>query len=164
MGATTIPAPSSAAGVSDNWVLISTTTASASTLSITGISGYKKLKVIYNTLSAPQISALRFNNDSGTKYSSAGWYVNNSNQMVKTVSAQLTSTAIESAPSSTENFNLEINSTDTTNAKTYTVLSGGTLYFATTTGTYQATASISSIQFTWVGTSSAVIYLYGVAV
>lgn len=160
MGVSIVPA-TAVTGVSDNWVLISTNTASASTLSLTGISGYKKLKVVFNTASQPSFNTLRFNNDSGSKYSYSGWKVSGSNVVSGLPSSPFDTNALPTANVS-DNFNLEIESADTTNMKKYTFTGGGNGNIFID-GIYQATAAISSIQLAWYSSATAVVYLYGVA-
>ena len=74
MGASQIPA-SSGGGTADNYVLISsvTPTAAASTVSFTGISGYRKLMLrhVATTLATAGNLTVTFNSDTGTNYAYA---------------------------------------------------------------------------------------------
>ena len=59
MGASQIPAASTASNPSDNWVLISSTNPVATSLNVTGISGYKKLRIQWNTSSVQNLASFR---------------------------------------------------------------------------------------------------------
>lgn len=73
MSATVIPVPTSSP--SDNYVLISSVspTAAASTVSFTGISGYRKLmfRWLDTTLATAGYVSITFNSDTGTNYNYA---------------------------------------------------------------------------------------------
>lgn len=72
------PTPSAATNTQPNWTLITSNAANnTNTITITGISGYRKLRIvlngIFNTLSNEQADAvLRFNSDSGSRYALGG--------------------------------------------------------------------------------------------
>jgi hypothetical protein len=69
MGASQVP--STSGGLSDNFQLISTVSASGTSTAFTSISGYKKLMLRYNNLTCSGGTLnwfLRFNSDSGSNY------------------------------------------------------------------------------------------------
>jgi uncharacterized protein Veg len=172
MGASQVPTTS--AGLSDNWELISSVSASGSSVSFTSISGYKKLMLRGQNLACTSNSTwtVRFNSDSGSKYDYAYEYsYDGATDKYNVVSAMAT-TAIDSASPGNGQVNilLTINNTDTTGIKTITgafgVFNGTYSYKGTNLiGNYIASASISTVT---VGASSGgmsgTIALYGVRV
>lgn len=69
MGSSVVPAQQPAG--SENWQVISSVTASGSTVSFTSISGYRKLKIVGKPTTSSSLATLllRFNSDSGSNYS-----------------------------------------------------------------------------------------------
>ena len=156
MGSSTIPAANAAA--SDNWLLVSTATMSgAQTLAFTSISGYAKLKVVYSGDFAFNLSACRINNDNTNKYAFVGQTATGSIGQ-----SSLSNTAITSTTYQT--FIWTILSCDNSNLKTYSISAYGSgAGSADVTGIYQATASVTSLNFTWDTAPTGTVRLYGVA-
>lgn len=174
MAASTIPVPSSA--ITDNYVLISsvTPTAASSTLSFTGISGYRKLllRTLGPGLSGSSTITLTFNGDTGTNYSyQAVPRTTSSGAAAAVLNASAgTGVAITSVPSANLIQNIIINDTNTTGVKVFSGFMGGggngTYVYPQINGMYFASAAITSVTltvttntFTAVGT----VALYGVA-
>jgi hypothetical protein len=173
MGATTIPA-ASAANPSDNWELISSVSASGSSVAFTSISGYKKLMLRGGNLSCNSNGSwtVRFNSDSGAKYDYSYEFANGGTSDKYNVKTSVATTAIDfpSSGSATVNVLLTINNTDTTGIKTITGALGiydGTYNYNGTNliGNYIASASISTVTLT-AGSSgmSGTVSLYGVKI
>jgi hypothetical protein len=173
MGASQVPATTG----SDNWVLISsvTPTASASTLSFTSISGYKKLLLSVRSpgSSAPATYNLTFNSDTGTNYI----------YTIQLWSASTGSTSFTSGyPSSATNINfgshtsgnlathLIFNDTNTSGMKNisgYMMGGAGTNIIYAVQGAYFGSSSISTVTLTLTGgttfAATGTVALYGVA-
>jgi len=171
MGASQVPATS--AGLSDNWELISSVSASGSSVSFTSISGYKKLMLRGGNLGCTSNGSwnVRFNSDSGSKYDYSYEYANfgasDKYNVVTTVAATYIGLLSGSSP---VNLFVTINNTDTTGIKTITgaanTFDGSYTYSSTNlTGNYIASASISTVTLT-AGSSgmAGTVSLYGVRV
>lgn len=165
MAATVFPAVTSVS--SDNWVQISsvTPTASASTVSFTSISGYKKLMLKVNGISAG--SLLTFNSDTGANY----WYSNlqqSNTTFSGAVTAADTSVGLTNGASTSVVFT--VNETNTSGLKNFngfsTYFSGVTVSKPTLQGAYFGTAAITTVTLTTVSgtyTATGTVTLYGVA-
>ena len=154
MGAVQIPS-----GSSDNWEQIAATNPAATTLNFNSITGYKKLIVTYAS-SATTLSSLRFNSDSGTKY----YYSSTSNNTTSLNSQAGANTSATQTGASVDYLQMKIESVDTSNLKEYSgtlATSSGTALY-NPKGIYQASAPITSINFTWSSTFNSTVYLYGV--
>lgn len=172
MGASQVPATS--AGVSDNWELISSVSASGSSVSFTSISGYKKLMLRGSNLGCTSNGSwyVQFNSDSGAKYDYSYEYANGSATDKYNVSTgvALTSIPFPSSGSSNVYVLLTINNADTTGIKTVTggmSIYNGTYTWSSTNlnGNYIASASISTVTLT-AGSAgmNGTVSLYGVRV
>lgn len=172
MSATVIPVASTA----DNYVLISsvTPTAASSTLSFTGISGYRKLllRTLNPGLSASSTITLTFNGDTGTNYAyEAVSRASNTGtaSAVLNVSAGtgLSLTSVETAQLTQ---NLIISDTNTTGIKNFNGFlarnGGGNSTTPEINGMYFASAAITSVTLTVTTNTflaSGTVALYGVA-
>jgi uncharacterized protein Veg len=173
MGISTYPA-ASAANPSDNWQLISSVSASGSSVSFTSISGYKKLMLRGANLACSSNGSwyVRLNSDSGSKYDYSYEYANYGAADKYNVTSAVAATSIgfPSSGSDLVNVFLTISNTDTTGIKTITGALG--TYDATYSyrgtnliGNYIASASISTVTLT-AGSSgmAGTVSLYGVLV
>ena len=176
MGATVIPVPSSGGTTSDNYALISsvTPTNGSSTLSFTGISGYRKLmlKTYQPGLSGGATITLTFNSDTGTNYAyQAAGMVASSGAVAATYRAgAATGFAFPSVISGNLEQNLIINDTNTTGVKTLSgFIYGGTFggqTYPEFNGMYFASAAITTVTLTVTTqtfTAAGTVALYGVA-
>lgn len=159
MGSSVVPAQQP---VGENWQVISSVTASGTTVSFTSISGYRKLKII----GAPVTSStggsmlVRFNSDSGAKYS-----------FIKDGAAPaIRETSVSySALGNTHSLVLTVDNINTTGNKTmdgYFSTTGGSFpaYTQMLLGDYETTSAITSIQLTTFSTfNSGNVTLFGVA-
>ena len=174
MAASTIPVPSSA--TTDNYVLISsvTPTAAASTLTFTGISGYRKLmlRTYRPGLSATSTVTLTFNGDTGSNYAYQALSIVSTSGVNSVVLGTGANTGIPfaSAASGGLEQNLIINDTNTTGVKTFSgfVIGGtaGNIVYPQFNGMYFASAAITSITYTVTTNTflaSGSVALYGVA-
>lgn len=174
MGSSTVPAPSNS--TSDNYALISsvTPTNGSSTLSFTGISGYRKLllRVIEPGLSAGSTVTLTFNSDTGANYAyQAEGMTSSTGAAAQTYRAiQANGIAFTSVVSASLQQNLIINDTNTTGVKTISgFIYGGTFggqTYPVFNGTYFASAAISTVTLTVTTntfTAAGTVALYGVA-
>ena len=171
MGASIIPAVS--ANTSDNWVQISSVTASGTSTSFTSISGYKKLMLRGASLSSSSNTAwtITFNSDTGAKYDYSYAYADFSASSTYGVSTVVGNSNIAFPNNFSSNVMLmiTINNTDTTGLKT---LSGAWAGFSGTNqrgnniiGSYLASASISTITVAAAaGGMGGTLSLYGVAI
>jgi hypothetical protein len=178
MGASQVPATTG----SDNWVLISSVSPTASSASVTfsSIGSYKKLMLRMEapaqTSNVAADTRLTFNADSGSNYTlMSGYAYNNGGTAAvglipKTGYMQLTNQSA-SAQAISVSAMLIINEVNTTGAKTvsgYTVanLTSSAIYSPNAIGTYFASAAITSLTLTLsTGTYSGTgtVALYGVA-
>jgi len=178
MGATTFPATTG----SDNWVLISSVspTASSATVTFSSIGSYKKLMLRMEapaqTSNVAANTQLTFNADSGSNYTLMSGYAYSSTGTARvgliprTGYMQLTN-QVGSAEAISVSAMLIINEVNTTGAKTisgYTVnsLTSSAYYYPNAIGTYFASAAITSLTLTLsTGTYSGTgtVALYGVA-
>jgi hypothetical protein len=171
MGSSIIPA-ASAGNPSDNYQLISSVSASGSSVSFTSISGYKKLMLRCNALSVSggnKTWTLRLNADSGYNYDYAFHYDGSTpNYRGLTVTGQTTFGFAQTGEILSAFFTMV--NTDTTGVKSIE----GSFKLTDTTpvsytssdysGNYYASASISTVTLsTGTGTLSGTISLYGVA-
>ena len=172
MGASQVPATSQ--GLSDNWELISSVSASGSSVSFTSISGYKKLMLRGGNLACSSNGSwtVRFNSDSGSKYDYSYELANYSASDKYNVKTSVATTSIGFPASGSDLVNvfLTINNTDTTGIKTITgtlgIYDGSYVYNGTNLiGNYIASASISTVTLT-AGSSgmAGTVSLYGVRV
>jgi uncharacterized protein Veg len=172
MGASQVPATSQ--GLSDNWELISSVSASGSSVAFTSISGYKKLMLRGGNLACSSNGSwtVRFNSDSGAKYDYSYEYTNGGASDKYNVKTSIATTSIDfpSSGSAIVNVLLTINNTDTTGIKT---ISGalstydGTYNYNGTNliGNYIGSASISTVTLTAGSTGmNGTVSLYGVRV
>ena len=170
MGATTFPAASASA--SDNWVLISsvTPTASASTLTFSSIATRKKLMLRLNNpgLSGSGSVTVTFNGDTGANYSLYG--VPFAGSGVQALSDQSTAGLIFGTTVNAISGAIIIEQADTSNLKNISgfakVTTPSPVYqFSYLAGAYLASAAISSITITLTGTFAATgtVAIYGVA-
>jgi uncharacterized protein Veg len=172
MGASQVPAAVSS-NPSDNWELISSVSASGSSVSFTSISGYKKLMLRGANLYCSSNGSwyVQFNADSGSKYDYSYQYANFGAADKYNVSTTVAATSINLLGGSSQvNLFFTINNTDTTGIKT---ISGalstydGTYNYSGTnlSGNYIASASISTVTLT-AGSSGmgGTVSLYGVRV
>jgi len=172
MGASQVPTTSQ--GLSDNWELISSVSASGSSVAFTSISGYKKLMLRGGSLSCTNNSSwtVRFNSDSGSKYDYSYELVRYGVTDKYDVNTAVATTAIDFPYSGRYNANvfLTINNTDTLGIKTITGALGVTdssdyAYKATNLiGNYIASASISTVTLAAGTGMSGTVSLYGVRV
>jgi hypothetical protein len=173
MGASQVPAAVSS-NPSDNWELISSVSASGSSVSFTSISGYKKLMLRGGNLGCTSNGqwTVGFNSDSGAKYDYSYEFRNSAAASVYSVLTSVATTAIRfpGTGSSQVNVLLTINNTDTTGIKTITGALGnndGSYSYDGTNliGNYIASASISTVTLT-AGSSgmSGTVSLYGVKI
>lgn len=156
---------------SANWTFIASAAPSAvASASLTGISGYKKLKIVAYLANINQNGNfyVQFNSDTGTNYYGGAWGV--SNYMSTSVTASLTSNAISltSGGATTAAFSFEIenaNSTSVFKDLNGASVSQGTPNFgAQNFGVWRSTAAITSIQISNNGASASItgnIYLLG---
>ena len=170
MASSTVPAPATGA-TSDNWVLISsvTPTAAASTVSFTGISGYRKLMLrpVGLTLQTAGAGAsVTLNGDTGTNYAYA-WFGGTTTQdnQQKQNGANITFNT-GSTGTSVAGFTLTIDNANTTGIKTFTGF--GTVIspvIQNLSGVYIGSAAITSVTLTTSTTfaASGTVALYGVA-
>ena len=165
MGATTIPAQT-VGTTGDKWVLISSVTASGTSVNFTSISGYRKLALLWKTVTASSSAtpAMSINSDTTSNYY-LSWQQNDTYNKVKQT---LTTSVISDSSSETMGSGLLIiDSADQTGFKPILGTIGlGVLQFQP--GTYYLTSSaVTSVQFTTVeGTptlSVGTVALYGVA-
>jgi hypothetical protein len=175
MGSSTVPAPATGA-TSDNYALISsvTPTNGSSTLSFTGISGYRKLllRVIEPGLSSGSTVTYTFNSDTGANYAyQAAGMTSGTGAVAATYRAiQATGIAFSSVVSANLQSNLFIDDANTTGVKTLSgfIFSGnfgGTTY-PVFNGTYFASAAITTVTLTVTTntfTAAGTVALYGVA-
>jgi uncharacterized protein Veg len=172
MGASQVPATSQ--GLSDNWELISSVSASGSSVAFTSISGYKKLMLRGGNLGCTSNGSwtVRFNSDSGAKYDYSYDFANGGASDKYNVKGSVAATAIDFPTSGNDQVRvlLTINNTDTTGIKTITGALGiydGTYNYNGTNliGNYIASASISTVTLT-AGSSgmAGTVSLYGVRV
>ena len=176
MGASVVPTPSTAStAVTDNYVLISsvTPTAASSTLSFTGISGYRKLllRTLNPGLSSTSTITLTFNGDSGTNYSYQSVARSSTTGTASSVlnASAGTGLALPSIPSGGLIQNLIINDTNTTGVKTFAGWiakgDGGNTVYPEINGMYFASAAITSVTLTVTTNTFAAtgtVALYGV--
>jgi hypothetical protein len=174
MGASQVPA-----GIaSDNWVLISsvTPTAAATTVTFSGISGYKKLLFRSNapTTAATSTMSLTFNGDTGAKYAIYSASFNGGSGAVLTAKREIAATAAAettTVASGSFNMDLQIIDTNTTGVKNYSgyysaLVAGVTsTVFPSVLGRYYASAAISSVTLTTTSTyaGAGTVALYGVS-
>ena len=158
MGASIIPA-ATITTPSDNWVQIAATNPAATSLNFTGISGYKKLMFFWSG-TGQSATTIRFNSDSGSKYQYTGTSLSTSTPYVVTSFSPLTTNL--STGGTIDTAKMFINSADNAGLKTteYYMVSSSVASYGT--GLYQASAAITSINFTWGSTFSTTVYLYGV--
>ena len=181
MGSSIVPAATNGAAASDKWTLISsvTPTVSATTVTFSSISGYKKLflRVITPATTAAATFSMTMNADTGTNYSyglqgsnNAGNQYSFANQNLNNIPLTYTS----SADSSNYQAEIQIINTDTTGLKT---LNGSVRYYNSGTaitysypvwlGSYFASAAITSLTLTTssaFNSASGTVSLYGVTV
>jgi len=176
MGATTVPAASSA-NASDNWVLISSVSPTASTTSVsfTSISGYKKLllKVIAPGSAANIVPIVRFNSDTAANYaySSIRSYGTQLGGLLATNDTSVKLTGGAGISSNQFYGELMIIDTNTTGVKNLSGFSGGsdgsnTYIFPSITGSYFASAAITTVAFSTTSSNfdgAGTVALYGVA-
>lgn len=173
MGASVVPTPS----ITDNYVLISsvTPTVSASTVSFTSISGYRKLllRTLNPGLSATSTITLTFNGDTGTNYSYQSVSRSSSTGTASGVlnASAGTGLALTSIPSGGLIQNLIINDTNTTGVKTFAGWmgkgDGGNTVYPEINGMYFASAAITTVTLTVTTNTylaSGTVALYGVAI
>lgn len=158
---------------SDNWELIASTNPAATTLNFTGISGYKKLMIAFNSVvtSGPTLNTLRLNNDSTNKYMSSVFRIigdNSVNNYVSSVGASAgdwDTKMFQSIGGTFKHFVVTIENCDNTNLKNFT-LECGVSPFQTEklsgTGIYRASATISQVNLVFGATFNDTVYLYGV--
>ena len=176
MGATVVPVPTSGP-TSDNYALISsvTPTNGSSTLSFTGISGYRKLmlRVVEPGLSSGSTVTLTFNSDTGANYAYQAAGMTSSSGAVAATYRAIKANGIAFTSVLTENLqqNLIINDANTTGVKTLSGFLYGGNFGGTTypdfQGTYFASAAISTVTLTVTTntfTAAGTVALYGVAV
>ena len=169
--------PTSNGAVSDNWVLISsvTPTASATTVTFSGISGYKKLlfRSVAPTTAGTSTMSLTFNGDTGAKYAIYSASFNGGSSAVLTAKREIATTAAAetaSVASGSFNMDLEIIDTNTTGVKNYSgyysaLVAGVTsTVFPSVLGRYYASAAITSVTLTTTSTyaGAGTVALYGV--
>jgi hypothetical protein len=159
MGASIIPA-ATITTPSDNWVQIAATNPAASSLNFTGISGYKKLMVFYGYTGGtyPNLSTVRLNADSGTKYA----FATSSNVGSTLASSTSYGSSALATSAAWIHFLMKISSTDNVNTKEFTTTLATTNNKDNIDGIYQASAAISQVNLTWASTFSSTVYLYGV--
>jgi hypothetical protein len=176
MGASQIPAASSGGTTSDNYALISsvTPTNGSSTLSFTGISGYRKLllKTFEPGLSSGSTITITFNSDTGANYAyQAAGMTSSTGAVAATFRAgAATGIPFASVISAGLQTNLIINDTNTTGVKTiegfvYGGTFGGQTY-PVFNGMYFASAAITTVTLTVTTntfTAAGTVALYGVA-
>lgn len=161
MGIQTIPAPS-ASIPSENWVLISQTNPGATTLNLTGISGYKKLRFgWFNVSGATALSVIRFNNDTTSKYHSFGTKSNTAAGYTVVTPNNIVNNLIGITPTATT-CDVLIEQADTSTMKIITLNINDATNQWLLTGKYLASAPISQINFTWGTAFAADVYLWGV--
>lgn len=174
MGASVVPTPSTSV-TSDNWVLISsvTPTAASSTVSFTGISGYRKL--LFKSTGTTHVSgsgydSITFNSDTGTNYAwgSSKWDGTTYSNTYTTAGANIGITTSSATAGLTAT--LIIDSVNTTGLKTFTLFGYGTSNvsgnaYANLQGLYTTTSAITSITLTATTTFAATgtVAIYGVA-
>lgn len=165
MGSSVVPAQQPLG--SEKWELISSVTASGSTVtSFTSIAGYSKLKLITKLTATSAVSKVscQFNSDTGNKYSSV-------EDLLTSISSTIRGTSI---PLSPEGNNLAgvltINNVATTGIKNVQGYSssdnsGSSYYYKSLIdGDYETTSAITSLNLNInVGTYSGNVSLYGVA-
>lgn len=163
MGASQVPASIG----SDNWVSISsvTPTAGASTISFTSITGYKKLMLRLNNISAG--SSLTFNSDTSANYAYSNLQ-QSSSTFSGAVAAADNNVALTNGASTSAV--LTINDTNTSGLKNFngfsTYISGVTVSKPTLQGQYFGTAAITTVTLTSATgsyTATGTVTLYGVA-
>jgi hypothetical protein len=175
MGSSTVPAPATGA-TSDNYALISsvTPTGGSSTLSFTGISGYRKLllRVIEPGLSSGSTITLTFNSDTSANYAyQAVGLVSSSGAAAAALRAiQNTGIPLTSVVSQNLQQNLYIDDANTAGAKKLSgFIYGGSMggqTYPVFNGTYYASAAISTVTLTVTTntfTALGTVALYGVA-
>ena len=163
MGASQVPATS---GLTDNFELISSVTASGSSVAFTSISGYKKLMLRCNALSVSggnKTWTIRLNSDSGTNYDFA-YSANDNVQTGQTAFGFPQTGELLSAFYVFEN-------TNTTGVKTlegsFKITNATPVSYVSVNevGNYYASASISTVTLAVsTGNLSGTIALYGVRV
>lgn len=173
MGASQVP--STSAGLSDNWELISSVSGSGTTVTFSSISGYKKLMFRGVNLATSSGSngdwIIRFNGDTGSNYDYAFNWSQGSQTDKYNVTTTTGTTAIGFPNSFTSSGTLvlTVNNTDTTGIKTITGSMGGSgsgFSYRTSdlTGNYLASASISSVSINTAQSITGTLSLYGVRV
>jgi hypothetical protein len=169
MGASQVPATS---GLTDNFELISSVSASGSSVAFTSISGYKKLMLRVNnlTVGTNKTWTLRLNADSGSNYDYAFHYDGSSpNYRGVTLTGQ-TEFGFPQTGTNLSAFFTIVN-TDTTGVKSIegsSKVTDATPVSYTSSeysGNYYASASVSTVTVSiGTGTLSGTIALYGVRV
>jgi hypothetical protein len=177
MGSSVIPVPSSGS-TGDAWTLISsvTPTAGASTVSFTGISGYKKLAIRnFNTvLGTIGKTNLTFNGDTGANYAyNTLSYDSSSPPALVDRYNSLNAANIlfyNTNTTATDQYALVINDTNNTTMKTFSGFGGlgnamVSRLYPMIQGMYFGSAAITSVTITTTTTFTAVgtVALYGVA-
>lgn len=150
MGSSVVPAQSPVS--SEDWQVISSVTASGSTVSFTSISGYRKLKVIASptTSSTGASVSVRFNSDSGSKYSFIRQRSTDTAAGVLSVPVRTTSIDVGPAGNSF-GVSLSVENINTTGVKTfqgYNTSTGSGFSYSTEIpqGDYETTSAITSLQ------------------
>jgi hypothetical protein len=169
MGASQIPAASGGGGSSDNYVLISsvTPTAAASTVSFTGISGYRKLMLrhVTTTLATAGACNVTFNSDTGTNYA---YSIMSGTSTMSNSQTQVAANILIGGGAGTSQLGAVyvIDGITSTGAKPFTAF--GNMNAVTVTlmnGVYFASAAITTVTLNTTTTFSGVgtVALYGVA-
>lgn len=168
MGSSVVPAQSPVG--SEKWEVISSVTASGSTVSFTSISGYRKLKLIASptTTSTGTTLNVRFNSDSGSNYS----YANNRsyNSAASNLGVSIRTNQIGVGPfGGTFGVSLTVENINTTGIKTFsgystTTGSGNSYADEIPQGDYETTSAITSLQIITGSTfTGGNVTLFGVA-
>jgi hypothetical protein len=173
MGSSVVPTPTTGT-TSDNWVLISTVTptAASSTVSFTGISGYRKL--LYKTNGITQVTSgytsITFNSDTGANYAWGSSKWDSTTYTNAYFSAATNINLFSGSASAGATITLILDSVNTNGLKTFTLAGFGASTAATGTynnlqGLYTTTSPITSITLTTTTTFNAAgtLSLYGVA-
>lgn len=163
MGVTVIPAPGAG---SDNWELISSVSASGSSIAFTSIAGYKKLALRATVTLGSQDVSMRLNADTGSNYN---YFRNNQIGTATSISAYAQTSFLLGSPSSagsTANLFIQIDNADNSGLKNVSGVffsSTGTAPVGDYVGQYIASASISTVTLIGsVGFNSGTVALYGV--
>ena len=167
MTSSIVPAPSTSAG--DNYVLISSVspTAAASTVSFTGISGYRKLmfRWLDTTLATGGYVNVTFNSDTGTNYNYAK--VTGTSTIVNAVTLKDTKINLDAASSTSQAGGFYIiDGITSTGPKTFTGFGTTSAnQVASINGVYVASAAITiaTLVATTTFSGAGTVALYGVA-